>query len=502
MQWSLANSSSWNELVPGKSVRMNKTKRIFDVLLAMGCICLLLPVIAVIILALKITSPGPLLFRQQRLGKHGKIFLINKFRKFPADWGTRGPGVTLQGDSRMTNIGQFLERTKLDEIPQLWNILTGEMSFVGPRPESLAFSHLIQKEYSEVLNYTPGLFGPNQIKFRNESAMYPQGTDPVEYYENVLLPQKAEADLEYFATANFFSDLFWMVCGGFALVFQVISAKKSILPTVVLVFWDLFALSVAWVGVHWLKYSFVRQLTVSANVTETFAAGAVVLPLVMILLFAIVRVYRSPVRYYAETDAFRLIGATCAVWMVSAIIFGLIGNSTSSLLLSVACLASVFLFLMPRVGYAYYHASVERKQAAESVDDRVNVLVCGISTQSLQISSMLKYGFGRANVIGLIAPQPTMVRRVVKGFPVLGTYSDLGLVDVRYKVDQVWFGPGLEKEHKNAVRSWCLHNGVDSVSIASQPGFRKLVTPEVFSPEYAEYGDENRRKNPQAEVAA
>jgi len=481
---------------------MKTTKRIFDVVLALASIGLLLPVGIIISVGMKIMSPGPLLYRQERLGKNGEIFLINKFRKFPADWGTRGPGVTLQGDSRMTNIGQFLERTKLDEIPQLWNILVGEMSFVGPRPESLAFSHLLQDEYKDVLRYTPGLFGPNQIKFRNESALYPQGVDPVEFYETQLLPRKAQTDLEYFARANFFSDLGWIIRGGFALLFKVVSCKKAIVPTLALVAWDLFALGAAWVGAHWLKYTLVRQLSASTNVSETFAAGAVVLPLVMLLLFAIARVYRNPIRYFAESDAFRLIGATCVVWIASAITFGLIENSTSSLLLSVACLSSVFLFLIPRVGYAYYYASIERKQDTMIGEVRTNVLVCGISTQSLQISSMLKYGFNRANVIGLVASKSSMVRRVVKGFPVLGTYEDLGLIDSRYKIDQIWFGPGLDKDHKDTVNRWCLQNGVDSISIASQPGFRKVLVPEVSSPEFAGYGDKQRHKKSQSEVAA
>ena len=202
---------------------MKKTKRFFDVSLALLLGVLLLPVILLVIGVVKVTSPGPVLFRQQRVGKGGQIFYINKFRKFPANWGTRGPGVTLEGDSRMTNVGQFLERTKLDEVPQLWNILIGEMSFVGPRPESLVFSHLYQGEYEAVLDYTPGLFGPNQTRFRNESTMYPAGEDPVEFYERELFPQKARADIEYFKDSTFWSDLRWMVQGGCALVFNLVT---------------------------------------------------------------------------------------------------------------------------------------------------------------------------------------------------------------------------------------------------------------------------------------
>jgi lipopolysaccharide/colanic/teichoic acid biosynthesis glycosyltransferase len=481
---------------------MNKTKRIFDIALASICIVLLSPVILLIVAAMKVLSPGPLLFRQERLGKNGNIFLINKFRKFPADWGSRGPGVTLQGDSRMTNIGQLLERTKLDEIPQLWNILAGEMSFVGPRPESLAFSHLLQGEYSGVLKHTPGLFGPNQIKFRNESAMYPKGVDPVEFYEKQLLPQKAKNDLEYFARATFWSDLSWIARGGFALVFNVVTCKKALMPTALLFTWDIVALGAAWLGAHWLKYSFVRQSGLSENAFSTLATGAMVLPITMILVFAVTRVYRNPIRYFSETDAFRLIGALCVVWIVSAVIFGMIENSTSSLLLSVACLLSTVMTLMPRVVYSNYHSSLERRRISKPAEAKINVLVCGISPQSLQISSMLHYGFGAANVIGLVSPHSTMVRRVVKGFTVLGTYADLDIINTRYGIDQIWFGPNIEKEHRNTVNSWCLRNGMESVSIASQPGFRKLLGAEVAVPEYAEIASAQGYKKSQTEVAA
>ena len=457
---------------------MSKTKRAFDIVLAAVCALLLLPIIAAVCIALKTTSPGPLLFRQQRVGRGGKIFLINKFRKFPSDWGNFGPGVTLQGDSRMTNIGQFLERTKLDEIPQLWNILIGEMSFVGPRPESLAFNHLLQDEYTEVLNYTPGLFGPNQVKFRNESAMYPEGADPVEYYEKYLFPAKAKTDIEYFGHATFLSDMGWLMRGGFALVFSVVLCKRSLLPTLVLALWDVLAISAAWLAVYWLKFTLVRSLPITEKVSTAFATGALVLPGVMLLVFSITRVYRNPVRYFGERDAFRLIGVTCVVWIVSAVTVGLFVTSISSLMLSVACLISLCLLFIPRIGYAYFRATWERRINRKSAEQTLNILVCGISTQSLQVASLLRFGFPQSNVIGLVSPNKTMVRREVKGFTVVGTYSDLDVINSRYHIDQIWYAPGLLKEQKNMVNSWCINNQADSVSIASQPGFRRLLLPE------------------------
>ena len=457
---------------------MNKSKRIFDITLAISLGALLVPVILLVIGIIKVTSPGSVLFRQQRVGQGGRIFYINKFRKFPANWGTRGPGVTLEGDSRMTNVGQFLERTKLDEVPQLWNILVGDMSFVGPRPESLAFSHLYRGEYEAVLDYTPGLFGPNQTRFRNESTMYPAGEDPVEFYERELFPQKAQADIEYFKKSTFLSDLRWMVQGGFALVFSMVTCKKTLMPTLALIVWDLAAFTSAWALAHWLKYSVVRPIGYTEKVSDTIVAGVFIVPIAALMVFSIARAYRNPVRYFSETDAFRLIGATCFTWIIAAVTFGVTRNSTSSLVLAVAALISVFLVLLPRTGYAQFHSSRQRRRFAATPGAAVNTLVCGVSPQSLQLSSLLKYGFEKSNVIGMIAAHKSMVRREIRGFPVLGTFTDLDVVHARYNIDQIWYGTNLTKEQKNTVNSWCLGNQVDAVSIAGQPGFRKLVVPE------------------------
>ena len=135
-------------------------KRAMDVVLATVGLILGAPLIALIALAVRLDSPGRAIFSQERLGLHGKVFRMHKFRKFPDSWGDRGSGVTVAGDARMTRLGRFLERSKFDEIPQLWNILKGEMSFVGPRPETLRFRDLFVGDLARVHDFLPGIFGP------------------------------------------------------------------------------------------------------------------------------------------------------------------------------------------------------------------------------------------------------------------------------------------------------------------------------------------------------
>ena len=454
---------------------MNIYKRIFDICLAVVLVVIFSPVMLAIAAAMKLTSPGPIIFRQERVGKGGRVFMINKFRKFPADWGKKGPGVTLQGDSRMTNIGEFLERTKLDEVPQLWNILVGEMSFVGPRPESLAFSHLVTARYEELYNYTPGLFGPNQVRFRNESAMYPKGRDPIEYYETHLFPTKAEADIDYFKTANMLSDIGWILKGAFSLLFNVVISKRSLLQHLVLVCSDMIALCVAWVCAFWLKYSVAGTATYSAHHAGNLEKGLFVLPLMMLAVFLLVRVYRHPVRYFSETDALRLIGATSTVWIASAITLSFIGTRVTGLVLAVACLTSICLLVLPRAACSWYYNQLESRRVRAKNLDKVNALVCGLSPQSLEMASMLDRGFEKARVVGLVDNDRAMIRREARGFVVLGTYEDLDVVHQRFHIDQIWYGSSTSAEDQALVRDWCLTNRAEAVALTALPGFRKLA---------------------------
>jgi lipopolysaccharide/colanic/teichoic acid biosynthesis glycosyltransferase len=188
-------------------------RRALDIVIAGVALILLSPVFTLVCSAILFTDGRPIFFSQSRLGYKGRRFSIYKFRKFNKNCGTSGLAVTIKDDYRMTALGRILEKTKLDELPQLWNILKGDMSIVGPRPESLRLADCFTDEYKSILEYTPGIFGPNQIYFINESVMYPNNTDPELFYRQVLFPQKAANDLAYFPSRTLLSDLRWIVRG-------------------------------------------------------------------------------------------------------------------------------------------------------------------------------------------------------------------------------------------------------------------------------------------------
>ncbi len=185
--------------------------RILDLIVGCAGLAVSAPIMLLVAVAIWFDSGRPIFFSQIRLGRAGRYFRIYKFRKFYRDVGTRGYGITLRGDRRMTRVGRVLARTKLDELPQFWNVLKGDMSAVGPRPESLKFADCFTPHYLGLLCYKPGIFGPSQWYCRDEASLYPKGCDPEQFYRETLFPLKARIDLEYFPSRTLTSDVGWII---------------------------------------------------------------------------------------------------------------------------------------------------------------------------------------------------------------------------------------------------------------------------------------------------
>jgi lipopolysaccharide/colanic/teichoic acid biosynthesis glycosyltransferase len=195
-----------------------RLRRALDIVCAGVAAFVLAPVMLIVTLAISIESGRPILFSQLRLGQNERPFRMYKFRKFRPDCDNHGCPLTMEGDDRLTAVGRFLAASKLDELPQLWNVLRGDMSLVGPRPESLAFSDCFRNGFEKIHEHKPGLFGPCQVMFRHESKLYPAGLAAVEFYRQVLFPAKAEIDLVYFSRRTLVSDLGWILRGAWTIV--------------------------------------------------------------------------------------------------------------------------------------------------------------------------------------------------------------------------------------------------------------------------------------------
>jgi lipopolysaccharide/colanic/teichoic acid biosynthesis glycosyltransferase len=213
----------FSRLSPGEIVELHRTcdarlRRLLDISCAVMAALLLAPVVLIVALAIWIEGGRPILFSQLRLGQHGRPFRMYKFRKFRRDCDGHGCPLTLQGDDRLTGLGRFLAASKLDELPQLWNLACGDMSLVGPRPESLAFRDCFCNGFEKILAYKPGLFGPCQALFRHECRHYPTDVDPAEFYRSALFPAKAAIDLAYYSRRTLVSDVGWVVRSVWAIL--------------------------------------------------------------------------------------------------------------------------------------------------------------------------------------------------------------------------------------------------------------------------------------------
>jgi lipopolysaccharide/colanic/teichoic acid biosynthesis glycosyltransferase len=182
-------------------------KRLFDVIFSFLGLILLAPLFVIVAVLIKLESRGTVFFVQERIGKDFKPFSIYKFRSMINDAFEKGPPVTIGNDERITRIGKLLRRTKIDELPQLINILCGDMSFVGPRPELKKYVEMFRSDYEKLLEVRPGITDPASIKFSDEASMLSSSEDWEKKYVSIILPEKIKLALEYVENHNIFLDL-------------------------------------------------------------------------------------------------------------------------------------------------------------------------------------------------------------------------------------------------------------------------------------------------------
>ena len=172
-------------------------KRLMDIVISGCALAVIWPVLLLVALAIKIDDPGPVFYRQVRVGRGGKTFRIFKFRTMVVDADKKGLAITVGRDNRITRVGAILRKTKLDELAQLINVLVGEMSFVGPRPEVQKYVDMYTPYQRQVLLVRPGITDYASIAYRNENDMLAGAEDPERMYIDVIMPDKIELNMKY-----------------------------------------------------------------------------------------------------------------------------------------------------------------------------------------------------------------------------------------------------------------------------------------------------------------
>lgn len=183
-------------------------KRLFDLLLSGLGLLVLSPLLLAVAAWIKLDSPGPVMFRQERVGRFGRTFRIHKFRTMRVDAPSLGPQITVGADPRITRSGRFLRASKLDELPQLWDVLRGAMSLVGPRPEVPRYVAMYPAALRElVLSVRPGITDPASLSFRDESELLARAADPEREYVDVVMPMKLRLAADYVRNASLAGDV-------------------------------------------------------------------------------------------------------------------------------------------------------------------------------------------------------------------------------------------------------------------------------------------------------
>lgn len=181
-------------------------KWLFDRIMSFVGLIVLSPVLLVVALLIRVKMPGgPVLFRQKRVGKDGELFTMVKFRSMSVSHG--GSSVSVAGESRITPLGAKLRKYKLDELPELWNVLVGDMSFVGPRPDVPGYADKLVGEDRVILKLRPGITGPASLKYRNEEELLAGVDDPQTYNDTVIFPDKVRINKEYYYNWSFRKDI-------------------------------------------------------------------------------------------------------------------------------------------------------------------------------------------------------------------------------------------------------------------------------------------------------
>lgn len=181
-------------------------KWLFDRVFSLVGLIILSPVLLVVAILVKVKMPGgPVLFKQKRVGQYGKLFTMFKFRSMMMSHG--GSSISVAGESRITPLGTKLRKYKIDELPELWNVLKGDMSFVGPRPDVPGYADMLSGDDREILLLKPGITGPASLKYRNEEELLAMTEDPIKYNNEVIFPDKVRINRAYLHNRSFLGDI-------------------------------------------------------------------------------------------------------------------------------------------------------------------------------------------------------------------------------------------------------------------------------------------------------
>ena len=402
---------------------------IFDILFAAICLVSLSPVFVILGILIKLESRGPVFFKHLRVGQNGKPFLMYKFRKM--HHGKQiGPRISPKYDYRLTRVGRVMERLKLDEIPQFINILRGDMSLLGPRPEIPEIVKLYNPQQRAVLSVKPGLIGPSQILWRNEKNMFPDDVPDIEaYYIEKILPQKLACDLQYIAEANFAKNFKYLLQGIFITLgepFHLIHFKRRI-PELIRLAAQVFVCGTAFYSALLLKNDFQISLDTIGVTLPVF----LIFMIWLIPALVFFGVHSTVWKYFSSIEllviAKSIAFATGMAMMTMVLLPG--NRMIFSLLLLNAILAIAF------SGAVRVLAALQLNKIQP---EKKKILVYGANDEGELLLRRLRANLGiNAKPVGFLDADPQKRGKVIHDLKIMGDAHDLSLLKELYGIEEV-----------------------------------------------------------------
>ena len=415
-------------------------KRLFDFIFSVVGLIISAPILMICAMLIKLSSKGPVFFRQERAGKENKFFKIFKFRTMVQNAEAKGPKITPKNDSRITPIGGILRWLKLDELPQLINVLIGDMSFVGPRPEVPHVVAYYTEEQREVLSVKPGIIGANQILARNESDLYPEGIEDTEsYYIKHILPEKLKVDLDYVKKSSLRYDVKLLFTG---IVITILGAAQARVFLEAKIPAFLLPIDMVLIGLaYFLAYALRFDWQIPSSDYRIFAISLPIVLATKIGIFLIFKFYKNIWKYVGIDDLFIIVKACTLSSVISVVLIFFLGIRIFSRSVFLIDWILVMLFVGGfRVVMRILTERISIRERLEFMNvERKNIVIIGagdVGEMALrELQRNVKY---RYTMVGFIDDDSQKQGKRIHGVKVIGTIEDIPNLAKPYRIDEAF----------------------------------------------------------------
>ena len=436
-------------------------KRLFDIFFSLPGLIILLPLFIAVAILIKLTGKGKVFYRQERTGRNFRPFYIYKFRSMADDSDSNGPLVTIHGDRRVTPVGRFLRRTKIDELPQLINVLKGDMSFVGPRPEVKKYVDLFRPDYEKILTVRPGITDPASIKFSDEEVLLTLSPEWEENYVSRVLPEKVGLSTAYVDDHSILLDI--------SLIFKTVLSLKLFAGVKEkmtgfsgtwrgnLVFLaDIFMIAFCYIAAYFIRFDGIPD-------KEHLTVMLKVLPVVLFSRTAALvhfKLHKSTWQYASIRDLTQILKAAIisSTFIVAVAMALHLGHSRSIFIIDWL----LFVVILSGARFIIRITRSVRWKTGNGNNRRRKVLIVGAGDAGEMILRELIYRYSDIyEVAGLIDDDPAKHKKHIHGVTVLGPRSDIPDIVGKENVREIIIAiPSLRSEKMREIVNYCMKSGV------------------------------------------